>query len=154
MRTRNRRRIGFKPRLLETIRIATAYGLLAVVLGGTVWYGKACSSSRPEAYLASPFVDVLRQRNTEPFVREIARLPSIDTPDREGMTPLLAVLCCGGDELAYVLARGADVNRDHPVRGTPLVAAMALGKPDAARLLLRYGADSARLTINGDTPLL
>jgi hypothetical protein len=146
---------AFRGRAAQLLKMVTACGVLAAALGGMVWYGDARGRSTPDAFRSPPFVDALRHRDWAAFVRAIDQLPSIDTVDAEGITPLLAVVACGDDdELAYLLARGADVNWCHHALGTPLMVAVAKGDVSAARMLLRRGADATRLTSTGDVPLL
>jgi ankyrin repeat protein len=134
--------------------IALCAGLVAS-LAGIFWYGCAGAGSPPEPFLSSPLLLALRHMDHPAFVREVERLRSIDAPDREGMTALLTVACCGElDDLKYVLSKNPDVNRVHPFRGTPLMAVLMRRDAASAKLLLGNGADVTRVTPWGDTALL
>jgi hypothetical protein len=145
---------GAAAQSLKTFALCMA---LAAALMAVFWYGgMQAESSSPEPFLSSELLRAMRHRDRAAFIRELDRLPSVNAPDAEGMTALLTVACCGGDveDLTSVLARGADVNRAHWVRGTPLMAILMRRDAAATRLLLRNGADAGQLVRNGDCPLL
>jgi ankyrin repeat protein len=143
---------GFVPQSIKTFAVCIA---LAASLAGIFWYGDTRTGSTPEPFLSSPLVRALRHRDHAAFVRELDRLPSIDTTDHEGMTALLTVACCGDlDALRCVLERKPNLDCVNRGRGTPLMAVLSRGDADAARLLLRSGADLRILVDGGDCALL
>src|SRR5690242_131715 len=96
---------------MHFLKMAGAATALAAALAALVWYGEGRRERLPDSFLSPPFVSTLNHRDPAGFVRQLDQLPSINTPDAEGVTPLLAVVACGNeDECAQLLARGADVN--------------------------------------------
>lgn len=59
--------------------------------------------------------------------------------------------------LSYLLKQGADINAESPtdtsIISTPLIEAVYYGRLEAARLLIRFGADVNRLSRKGNTAL-
>jgi ankyrin repeat protein len=142
-------------RLGDEIRVIATCAVLVAAFAGFAWYGVTRQPPAPSAYLTSPLVQALHGRDHAAFVRAVDGLGWIDQADDEGTTLLILTVCCGdASETEYVLSRGADPNRCHAIRGTPLIAAFATANVPAAELLLRRGADPTRVTKTGDTALL
>jgi ankyrin repeat protein len=140
----------------QSVKVFTLCIAIAVALGWIIWYGTTRDeSTTPQPFLSSPLLQAVRHRDRAAFIRELDRLPSVDAYDREGMTALLTVACCGKiDDLRDVLARKPDVNCANRGRGTPLMAVLWKGDAAAARLLLGSGADPRRVVWGGDCALL
>jgi hypothetical protein len=82
----------------------------------------------------------------------------VNSPNFSGYSPLHAAVAGGHKEtVAFLIDRGADVNRPLPGRGdgwTPLHGAVSLRKLDIAELLLSKGANINGADAHGRTPLL
>lgn len=145
-------RVGRSAQSLKSFALRTA---LVAALAGVFWYGGTRAEAPPQPFMSSPLVEAIRSRDRAALVRELDRLPSIDTVDEEGMTALLTAACCGDvDDLKCVLARRPDVNRVQRAYGSPLMAVLVRRDAAAARLLLQRGADPGRLAPDGDCALL
>jgi ankyrin repeat protein len=145
-------RVGRGAQSLKSFSLCT---LLLTALAGVFWYGGTRAESPPQPFLSSPLVQAMHSRDRAALVRELDRLPSVDTPDEEGMTALLTAACCGDvEDLKCVLARGPDLNRVQRAYGSPLMAVLVRRDAAAARLLLQRGADPGRLAPDGDCALL
>jgi ankyrin repeat protein len=136
-------------------------GAKLAVLVGLAWLFWAWCA-RPALFPnISYLADMPPTRDTGAFLRAVERLNrgDVDRPDIDGVTPLLvAVGRLDRGAVEDLLARGADVNRVHPVYGSPLMRAFKSGGgwDDAPlpALLLRHGADPSAMTPHGYTPLV
>jgi ankyrin repeat protein len=142
-------------RLAAELRVIVTCTVLVAAFAGFAWYGVTRRPVERSAYLTSPLVRALHNRDHAAFVRTVSSFGSIDQADDEGVTALMLTVWCGDPaETEYLLARGADPNRCHGRRGTPLVGALAMADLTTAELLLRHGADPGQLTKSGDSALL
>ncbi len=146
----SRMRVRMTPMLGPAVICAVLFAI-----AGLFSYGGRVSDCAPESYLSSTMISSLHRSDLAGFMREVERLASVDQPDAEGMTPLMASVMAGrADATEYLLSRGANANSFHRGYGTPLIHALRMGELKTARTLLQFGADPGLVSATGDTPLL
>jgi ankyrin repeat protein len=141
--------------LRDGLRVIVTGAVVVVAFVAFGLYGVTRPADTPASFASTSLGAALRHHDHDGFVRAVAALASVDQPDVDGITPLMLTVTYGdAAETEYLLVRGADANRGHYGRGTPLVAAVGNGHVEAAGVLLRYGAAPGLVTNLGDTPLL
>jgi len=94
-------------------------------------------------------------QNRPEIVKELVKFSSgVNSPDRNGYTPLLYAVTRNNVNVARVLLNaGADVNAQSRAGVTPLIAAVTVGRPDMVSELLKAGADVDALSPSGETAM-
>ena len=95
------------------------------------------------------------QNKDAPMARTIIRHARhlIETPNRDGLTPLMVAAAVGDDDLVGLLANQANLDRKTPTGKTALLLACERGRSDVARQLIHAGADSNLCDNLGLSPL-
>ena len=109
---------------------------LVVVAGVLLVRGAPWTPDSNALYMAALSDDL------QAFRAALARLPSVNTRDHLGCTPLaLAAEFGRRDAVALLMESGAAVEAGEPQLGTPLMLALRNGHAGVARDLLEHGAD-------------
>jgi len=83
----------------------------------------------------------------------VAKGANVESRTKSGYTPLMYAVTCAGDEAAFLIESGADVNAVNSGGGTALVIAAKAGAIKSVKLLLAHGADINAKTKSGATAL-
>jgi cytochrome c len=138
-----RKRRKFQAHVRATVLAAT----LTVVGSGCILFHKRSAYGHIHEYAKSGDVAAIAQ--------DLLAYPDdLNLPDDAGLTPLhLAVLHCHTNVIVFLLANGADVNREAKDDTRPLHLAAQEGCVDAIATLLDKGAKINAPDHQGRTPL-
>jgi len=106
--------------------------------------------------VGSTLVLEAQRGNLEAIVYAVATGESIDSPNKYGVTPLMAAALWGRSEIVRVLLdSGADLNaRESSFGCNSLIFACLSGRREVVDLFLARGADPNIRDVSGRTPLM
>ncbi|MEM9943465.1 MAG: ankyrin repeat domain-containing protein [Planctomycetota bacterium] len=154
--------VNAKPRLLKLASSSGYVPLHAAItskhLDIVKYLVESGASTGPNNLRKMTAIQWALQRQSTDAARYLITLGrELDTPDRNGTTPLMYAVTSQGDSaelLSSMLTQGADPNKVNRAKQTALHLACFYQKPKRARLLIESGAKIDNRDQNEDTPLL